>query len=300
MGHGAGTRAAVVAFAAGSVLRLTASAAPQSTPDVATLLTAVADRVAGYYQRAASVICTETATVQPIDTNWATQGFARTVESELHVELDAASGPGLPDARVVRAVRRVNGRPPRESDQKSRHGCTDPNPLSPEPLSFLLPPRRDAYRFTSVRSGRERNRPALVIDFMSVDRTSRAELIEDERGHDDCFDWKGPVAARGQVWVDAESYDVLRIDRRLPGPIDVRVPTPLQRRYNFGFYIVLDRDDVTLRFRPVAFSDPAEVLLLPEEITAITMVRNGLQSARRTETFSGYRRFLTAGRVKGQ
>ena len=71
---------------------------------------------------------------------------------------------------------------------------------------------------------------------MSADRTSRPELMEDERGHDDCFDWKGPLATRGQVWVDAQTYDVLRIDRGLPGPVDVRVPARLQRRYNFGLY----------------------------------------------------------------
>src|SRR5436190_24277421 len=109
-----------MALAAWGRLRLTASATPESTPDAATLLAAIGDRVAGYYQRAASVICTETSTVQPIDTHWALEGFARTVESELHVELDAAAGRLLPEARIVRAVRRVNGRAPRESDDKSR------------------------------------------------------------------------------------------------------------------------------------------------------------------------------------
>ena len=39
---------------------------------------------------------------------------------------------------------------------------------------------------------------------MSTDQTSKPELIEDERGHDDCFDWSGPVATRGRVWVDAK------------------------------------------------------------------------------------------------
>jgi hypothetical protein len=294
-------RRAVIAFAAACLIRVSAPAAPQGVPDPATLLTAVGERVANYYRRAQSVICTETSTVQPIDwTNWSFQGFARSVESELHVELDAATGNALPDARVVRDIRRVNGRLPRENDRKSRSGCTDPIPLSPEPLAFLLPPRRDEYRFTSIRNGRERNRAALVIDFTSADRTSRPELVEDERGHDDCFDWKGPLATRGQVWVDAQTYDVLRIDRRAAGPVDVRVPPRLQRRYNFGTYLVLDRDEVSMRFRPVAFTDPDEVLLLPETIESITIVRGGLQSTRRTETFSGYRRFLTAGRVKGR
>lgn len=284
---------------AAALLAVTASAAPQGLPDAASLMTAVGDRVANYYRRAQSVMCTEISTVQPIDRNWAMDGFARTVESELKVELDAADGDALPDARIVRDIRRVNGRTPRESDHKSR-GCTDPNPLSPEPLAFLLPPHRAEYRFMSVRAGRERNRAALVIDFTSVDRTSRPELVEDERGRDDCFDWKGPLPTRGRVWVDAETYDVLRIDRGVPGPVDVRVPTRLQRRYNFGAYVTLDRDEVTMRFRPVTFTDPDEVLLLPEAIESIMVLRGGLQSTRRTQTFSAYRRFLTAGRVKGR
>jgi hypothetical protein len=294
------TRAAVIACAAACLLRVSASAAPQAVPDPATLLTAVGERIAQYYHRAQSVTCTETATVQPIDGSWSYQGFARTVESELHVELDAAEGHARPDPRVVREIRRVNGRLARESDQKSRSGCTDPTPLSPEPLTFLLRPQRDEYRFTSIRHGRERHRPALIVEFTSADRTSRPELIEDERGHDDCFDWKGPLATRGQVWVDAQTYDVLRIERRLAGPVDVRVPARLQRRYHFGPYLVLDRDDVTMHFRPVAFTDPDEILLLPETIESITVVRGGLQSTRRTATFSGYRRFLTAGRIKGR
>jgi hypothetical protein len=299
MGRTGATRAAVIAMAAAGLLRIEAAPAPAAPPDTATVLSAVADRIVNFYRRAQQVICTETATVQPIDRHWSLDGFARTVESELHVELDAADGDALPEARLVRETRRVNGRAPRDSDRTSRNGCTDPNPLSPEPLAFLLPSHRGEYRFTSVRAGRERDRAALIVDFTSADRVSRPELIEDERGHDDCFDWQGPVAARGQVWVDAETFDVLRIDRGLPGPVDVRVPPKLQRRYGFfDRYVVLDRDEVTIRFRPVAFTEPDEILLLPETIESITLVRTGLQSTRRTTTFTGYRRFLTAGRVK--
>jgi hypothetical protein len=290
----------VIAFAVACLLRVTASGAPQAEPDLATLLEAVANRVITYYHRAQSVVCTETSTVQPIDRQWSSEGFARTVESELRLELEETDGDALPYGRIVRDIRRVNGRLPSERDQKSRYGCTDPNPLSPEPLAFLLPPQRDAYRFTSVRSGRERDRPALIIDFTSLDRTSRPELIEDERGREACFDWKGPLAVRGRVWVDAQTYDVLRIDRGLAGPVDVRVPSLLQRRYRFDPYLVIDRDDVSMRFKPVGFTDPDEVLLLPETIESISVLRSGLQSTRRTERFSEYRRFLTAARIRGR
>ena len=187
---------------------------------------------------------------------------------------------------MIRDVRRINGRAPRERDKKDRAGCTDPNPLSPEPLAFLLPAHRDEYRFTSLRDGKENDRAALIIDFMSANRTSRPELIEDERGHDDCFDWSGPVATRGRVWVDARQHDVLRVDRHIDGPVDVRVPWRLQRRYNFEPWVVLERDDQTMRYKAVAFSDPDEVMRLPESIESLTVVRDGLQSVRRTETFS--------------
>jgi hypothetical protein len=38
-------------------------------------------------------------------------------------------------------------------------------------------------------------------------------------------------------------------------------------------------------------------LLLPESITSIIMVRGGLQSSRRSHTFSDYRRFVAEGKV---
>jgi len=275
-----------------------ASAAPRMPHDVDALMTHVGERVAEYSRRARNVICVERSTVQPIQSNWSADGMARTVESELHVEFDAADGDTPPEAKMIRDVRRINGRAPRERDKKDRSGCTDPNPLSPEPLAFLLPAQRDGYLFTKVADGKDKDRAALVIDFMSANRKSKAELIEDPRGHADCFDWAGPIAIRGRVWVDAATYDVLRVDRRLDGPVDVRVPWALQRRYSFAQWITLERDDVTMRYRAVAFTDPDEVILLPVSIESLTLLRSGLQSIRRTDTFTDYRRFLTTTRVK--
>jgi hypothetical protein len=272
------------------------SAAPPDPLGIEPLMARVAERVADYYRRAQRVMCVERSTVQPIQPNWTPEGFSRTVESELRVESEFDDGDSLPKARVIRNVRRINGRAPSARDNKDRSGCTDPNPLSPEPLTFLLPDHRHEYLFTKVAGGREQDRAALVIAFTSANRTSRPELVEDEGGHDDCFDWTGPVATRGRVWVDARTHEVLR-DRRLHGPIDIRVPWKLQRRYNLPPSIVVERDDLTLRYGTVAFSDPDEILLVPESIQSLTVVRSALQSTRRTETFSEYRRFLTSTRI---
>jgi hypothetical protein len=264
------------------------SSAAQPPADIEALMAHVGERIADYYRRAQGVICIESDTVQPIRSNWAFDGFARTVESELRVDADSEDGDSLPEPRLTRDVRSINGRAPRERDKKDRSGCTDPTPFSPEPLAFLLPVHRGEYRFTSVRKGTEKDRAALIIDFESANRKSRPELIEDERGHDDCFDWSGPIAMRGRVWVDARTHDVLRIDR---------VPWKLQRRYHLPAWVTLERDDLTMRYKAVAFSEPDEVILLPESMEALTVIRSGLQSIRRTETFSDYRRFLTTGRV---
>jgi len=278
-----------VVVAAAAVCALPGRAETPVISDVHDLLAHVGERVGGYYRRAQSIVCLETSTVQPIRANWTVDGMARTVVSELRVE---------PDATVRREVRRINGREPRERDKKDRAGCTDPNPLSPEPLAFLLPEGREQYIFTGVHDGRDRDRAARVIDFASANRRSRADLIEDERGHDDCFDWNGPIATRGQVWIDAETHDVLRVDRHNAGPVDLQISRALQRRYNFDHFVTLDRDDVTMRYTPVTFSDPTEVVVLPRSIESTTIVRSALQSTRRTTTFTDYRRFLTAGRVR--
>jgi hypothetical protein len=274
------------------------SSAATNHPDLAALIAHVGERVAAYYHRAQQLICLERSTVVPISSDWSMDGFARTVESELRVDLDAVDGGELPDVHVTREIRRINGREPRERDRTDRAGCTDPTPISPEPLAFLLPGHRDQYRFTSVRDGRERDRPALVIDFASAQRSRHQELIEDPRGHDDCFDW-GPPAIAGRLWVDAATHDVLRLDRHVAGPTDVRVPLRLQRKYHFEAWLTLDRDDLTLRYKEVEFRDPDERVLLPESIESMTVFRGGLQSIRTTQSFSDYRRFLTAGRFKG-
>jgi hypothetical protein len=290
-------RARLAVVAAVAVCAGWVSAAPQAPTELEALMAHVGERVADYSRRARNVICVEQSTVQPIQGNWTPDGFARTVESDLRVESGDADGDTLPEAKVIRDIRRINGRAPRERDKKDRTGCTDPNPLSPEPLAFLLSGHRDEFRFTAVRDGKEKDHAVLMIDFISANGTSKLELVEDERGHDDCFDWSGPVATRGRLWVDAATHDVLRVDRRLAGPIDVRVSTRLQRRYNFTPWIVLDRDDLTMHYQPVNFRDPDEVVLMPESIDSLTVIRSGLQSIRRTQTFSSYRRFLTTSRI---
>ena len=278
------------------VCRLHAGGA-QDQPDLAALVARVGERVAAYYDRAQRLVCLERSTVTPIDAHWRVEGFTRTVESELRVESDASDGDALPEPRIRREIRRINGRAPRARDKTDRTGCTDPSPFSSAPLAFLLPGHRDEYRFTRVGQDRRDDRAALTIDFVSARRTGHLELIKDPLGHDDCFDWQGPLAIAGRVWVDAATGDVLRLERHLAGPTDIRVPASLQREYGFPLWLTIERDDLTMSYKQVTFSSPDEVMVLPESVESMTVVRTGLQSTRHTQLFSDYRRFLTGSRI---
>jgi hypothetical protein len=283
----------LITFAIGSAVTVAA----QAPSDVESVLARVGERIADYYKRAQKVICTEKYTVQPIGWNFGPEGFARVTESELRVEADEADGDGPGEAKVLRNVKKVNGRVPRDKDKKDRAGCTDLNPLSPEPLAFLLPAHRSEYEFVAAGPGKGRDRNALLIDFTLAAPSRRVELIEDRSGHEDCFDWSGRLPTKGRIWIDAGSYDVLRVDQRITGPVDVRVPVALQRRHNLIDPVVVEREDFSIRYKSFVFREPDEVMLLPESINMLIVVRGGLQSTRRSQTFSDYRRFVTEGRL---
>lgn len=107
-------------------------ASAQPRDEAAAVIARVGERLLEYYQRAQRLVFLKRSTVLPIDSRWNPQGMARTVDSELRIELEMSDGESFPEARVSREVLRVNGRAPRESDRTHRAGCTDPNPISPD------------------------------------------------------------------------------------------------------------------------------------------------------------------------
>ena len=267
----------------------------QTAPDVDTVLARVGDRIADYYKRAQNLVCTEKSTVQPVGHDYTPQGFARVTEYELRVETDADGETA--DAKVVRELLKVNGKAPREKDKKDRAGCTDANPMSSEPLSFLLPAHRSEYTFVSAGYGKGKDRNALILEFTAAKPEGKGEIVEDPRGHEGCFSFSIPAVMKGRVWIDAGSFQVVRVEQRMAAMADLRVPFKLQRKHNLDGNVVIERHDTVIRYKTIPFNDPDEAMLLPESIETLVMMRGGLESMRSRQTFSDYRRFLTAGRI---
>jgi hypothetical protein len=264
----------------------------QAPEDLGSVLGRVGDRLLEYYSRAQSIVCLERVMVQQIGSDLTPFGFARVIEYELRVEWDAGTDGAAPEATVHREVRRVNGRPARPGDEPK---CMDPRTISPEPLAFMLPGNRDEYVFSLGRPGRGRDRSALILDYRT--------RVDDEAGpsevttKDDCTFFSIPAGLKGRLWLNPETHNILRVDQGLKRRFEVRVPSK-QTRFGQADYFTVERYESSVRYRPVSFQDPEETVLLPESITELMVVSGGSHAGKRTtQTYSGYKRFITGGRI---
>lgn len=270
------------------LLVLTAAvAARQSSP--APLIARIGGYVEQYYARATQILALEEVTVQPLTRDLAADGFARRLAYELRVEWNPAAEDGTRAATVVRQLVSVNGRAPRAGDEPQ---CTDPRSVSPEPLAPLLPTERGKYIFHPAGTGEIAGRAAAIFEYRSV----RAEPPRVE-WRDDCALIDLPGRTRGRVWADPETAEILRFDEQLVGLVDIPVPWAQQRRGAAAF-MTIERADMSIRYRRVPFVDPDETLMLPERIESVVVIRNsGSPRLRITQSFSKYRRFVTASRI---
>jgi hypothetical protein len=252
-------------------------------------VTRLSDYVEQYYSRAQSIVTNESVTVQRLNRDWSFDGFARRLVYELRVEWDPSVDGDESPAKVTRQLLTVNGKPPKKGDKPE---CMDPKSVSPEPLAFLLPDRRHKYSFTSAGIGRVDGQDTVMVDYRSLE--AGQPIVE---WTEDCVSVDVPGRWRGRVWAEPETATIVRMDEQLMGMVDLPIPRKHQR-VNGALFMTLERADMSIRYRPVRFNDPEETMMLPAEITSSSMWRNGGSAGSRvTQSFSNYRRFVTAGRI---
>jgi hypothetical protein len=247
--------------------------------------------VVQWYARAQSIVSVERVAIQPLRSDLAPVDFPRRLEFELRVAWDptTAEPGGLPEANVLRQLLSVNGRPPRERDEPE---CMDPKAVSPEPLAMLLPEQRRQFAFKPAGTTRVDGRAALMLDYKGVS-PGPPEIHWTK----ECVSVSLPGRAYGRIWIDAETYDVLRLDEHLSGMFDFQVPREHMVR-GASRFMTIERADSSIEFKRVRFTDPDETLLLPVSVNSLQIVRgNGVQRTRITRRFSDHRRFLTEGRI---
>lgn len=266
---------------------------PAASPDLAVVLQRVGERVEQYFARAQSIVCVEIVGLMPVDTGGYVRG--RTVESELRLSWQPTDETPVPiEARTLRQVIRVNGHAPRKNDHDN---CTSPEQNSSEvqPLSLLLPQQRHEYSFKLAGAARVDNRAAILIDFRMVEKPS--VTVEMVNGKEDCISYALDGGMRGRIWIDAETFDVLRMDQGLIGLVDIPLPRKVASRGRWPSW-TMERWDTSIRFKPVTFQDPEETLVLPASSTSFRITRGAGTPRLRTSTqYSSYRRFITGARI---
>lgn len=282
------------------VVALGAVLSAQSSPaiDIAGVLTRAGERVTEYFARAQSIMCLEKVSLQKLAMGWSADGPARMVESELRLSWEpSADNPTPTEAKTLRQVLRVNGSPPRKKDYDN---CTTPEQQASEeqPLSILLPQQRDKYAFSY--SGREAvdRRDAIVIAYREVRKPSvDVSMVED---NENCISFDIEGGMRGKIWVDAETHDVLRLDRSLSGLVEIPLPRKATR-VGGSMAWTMERWDSSIRFKRVTFEDPQETLVLPVSASTLQITRGAGTPRLRTSTqYQAYRRFITGGRILTQ
>lgn len=287
--------ARVVTSLALLALGATVSAGQSATFDVGAVLERASVRVTEYFARAQAIVCIEKVSLQRLGAGFGADGPARQVESELRVTWEPSpENPTPKEARTVRQVIRVNGGTPRKKDYNN---CTTPeqNAEEEQPLSILLPQQRADYTFTAAGRGKIDGRDAMIVAFREVKKpTVDVSLVED---NEDCISFDIEGGMQGKIWIDAETHDVLRLDRLLTGLVEIPLPKKVTRRGGTMFW-TMERWDSSIRFKRVAFDDPQETLILPVSSTTLQVTRGSGTPRLRTMTqYLAYRRFLTGARV---
>jgi hypothetical protein len=266
--------------------------------DLTTVLQRAGQRVERFFARAQSIVCLEIVRLHSLSSSWSTEGLGRTVESELRLSWEASDDGAPPiEAQTLRRLLKVNGRQPRKNDWNN---CTAPEQQSREtqPLSLLLRSQRPDYSFALAGATRLDGRPAIMVDYQLLKEVS----VESDTvgGRDDCISFELEGGLRGRLWIDAESYDVLRLDQRLSEMVEIPLPRKVTRRASSPRHWTMERWDTSIRFKPVTFENPDETLVLPATLSSLRVTRgSGTPRLRTVTEYKNYQRFLTAGRVIG-
>jgi hypothetical protein len=248
----------------------------------------VTEYVERYYHRAQSLMVEETVTLSHLGADLSPAGFARRLVYDLRLDWDPERTEE--PASVVRTLLTIGSRPPKPRTEPE---CLDPKGISPEPLAFLLADRRHRFTFREVGTARTGGRVAALIDYRSIAKDESTVT-----GTKECISIDMPSREQGRLWVDHETNAILRMEERIAGMTDVRVPRALQSPFGWGLSVSVERSDTTTRYRPVTFTDPDETLLLPESVESLSVIRaNGTQRLRMVKSYRNYRRFLTGSRL---
>jgi hypothetical protein len=197
--------------------------------------------------------------------------------------------------RIVRRLKAVDGKPVKPGGK----GAAPTAAFNIQSLSFLLPKNRHLFEFSLDGEEALGGRAAYRIRML---RPGQGEPR---------VEWSGRLLGTSfrvfapyvyLMWVDAESFDVLRLESHLAAPFEFESPRTFGAG-PFGRFGPTRRlkyavDDYAVRFRRERFKDPEQTLLVPESAEWVTVIEGAKHPrTRATLSFSDYRRYRSDVKV---
>ncbi len=191
--------------------------------------------------------------------------------------------------RLARRLKTIDGKP-----SKKRLGPEINYAVTS--LSFLLPKSRGPLQFTLEGEAEEAGRKLYRIRILSPgEGEPRVEWKSRAVG----FRFRVVAPSVYTIWVDAETFDVLRLESHLAAPFEFDGP----RAFGFGRlgptrHFKYTTQDYLVRFRRQQFKDPEQTLLVPEYAEWVTVIEGASKPrTRATLRLSDYRRYRSDVKV---
>jgi hypothetical protein len=195
--------------------------------------------------------------------------------------------------KTVRRVRAIDGKPARRANRRDAAAGS-----AVSSLQFLLPKNRKDFRFTLEGEEKFEGRPAYRIRMLRPSEgPPRVEWQKRLVG----FRFYVFSPTVNFLWVDAETYDVLRYESHLAEPFEFDSPRAFGAgpiRIGPSRRLKYKVNDYAVSFRRERFKDPEQTLLVPVAAEWTRVVEGASKPrTRATLRFSDYRRFRSDVKV---
>ncbi|MDT5294178.1 MAG: hypothetical protein QOJ76_1058 [Acidobacteriota bacterium] len=162
-------------------------------------------------------------------------------------------------------------------------------------LNFLLPQGQRLFDFSFEGEGTLGGRRVLRVGML---RPGEGEPRVEWEG----MSFRVLAPMRWLFWVDAESFDVLRVESHLAAPFEFDSPPAFSAgpfgRFGPSRKLRYAREDYSMNLRRVQFKDPEQTLLVPESAEWVTVIEGASRPRlRRSLRFANYRRFRSDVKV---
>ena len=202
---------------------------------------------------------------------------------------------------ITRTLKSIDGKPT-EKNLPQRSKCVETNPQSAyaDPLTFLLPKYQTNFIFSYAGESELEGRKAAVILISQPPASEPAKIVQTG----DCFHLSRSLQRLGKIWVDLNTYDVIQLQWQLAESFNGKTSVGITK---FGIIplvrpakeISYEKQETTIRFRPITFQNPEQILLLPSSSESAWILKGArIAGFRVTTTYTRYRRFLTSVEIK--